>query len=179
MKNEITNKMWTSVINALFGSVKNYEKCKTQKFYPEVPSAMDFMRNHNVTDENVEEFARMFLRRIPGTYVDCVTIVDGIYIPHTLNYVEEKGTGRGRKPNGFVPIEKRIYNGMYSVVYNVRNMYRDEILYGDAETVMELSKEAYNDWLAEFTRLNASNDRAMEIVGDLTCPKLYPKMWKR
>jgi hypothetical protein len=175
----ITNKTWTTIINALFGSVENYKKCKTQKFYPEVPSAMDFMRNHNVTDDNVEEFARMFLRRIPGTYVDYVEVVGGIFIPHTINTYGPKGTGRGRKPNGYVPIEKKIYNGMYSVVYKLRCEYRYEILNGDAETVMELSQEVFNEWLSEYTSLNAGNERAMELVKDLTCPKLYPNMWKR
>ncbi len=176
----ISDEIKRETIKHLFGSVGNFERTKKKRFFHELHTAFDFMRVHGINEDNFEDFAKRYLKRIPESYIEFNIVHDGIYIPYAHHVWRCSGRSREQiRTERDVSTEEKIYRGMYSVVYGARCDYRYQIVNGiDLDIVERVSQEAFETWLKDYTSHNASDSVAMEYVREYKCPKLRPKSWR-
>lgn len=182
MQNQITNKVRTVILTRMFGSVEEFNRRRSERLFFEYSSALDFCRNHNVTDDNVEAFAEMFIRPVIDYSADREMLIEGVNIPFsnldsgkTIHHRHYQRRGENHKECSLCDY---LYMGMYSAVYKHTEPYRDSILRGDLSTARAVREETFKQWKEELYRRNGRPKFLTDLVEIMKVPKIVPSLWK-
>ena len=182
MQNQITNKIRTVILTRMFGSVEEFNVRRSERLFFEYSSALSFCRNHNVTDDNVEAFAEMFIRPVVEYSADREMLVDGVNIPFSDLDSEKSMHSRHNRKRGEnhkeYSLRDYLYMGMYSAVYKHTAPYRDSILRGDLSAARAVREETFKQWKEELYRRNGRPTFLTDLVEVMKVPKIVPSLWK-
>ena len=181
MKNQITTKVRITILNKMFGSVEEFERRKTERYFPEYTSALEFCRLHNITAENVDAFAEMFIRPIVDYSSDREMTAFGIKIP--CGKIDSDRTIKRSRRTGHrtardLTLKDYLYIGMYSTIHKYTEEFRNDILKGNLTRAMEVRKEIFRLWKKDLYMRNGDFEFLTELVEAMKVPKIVPSLWK-
>ena len=179
---QITNKVRETILNHMFGSVEAFERMKSDRLFYEYSSALSFCRNHNVNDDNVETFVKMFVRPVVEYSADTYRTICDVVIPFAnhdnIKSVKGSDSIRGARCHREHTLEEYLYMGMYSVIHKYTEPYRDQILRGDLSAAEAVRKEVFEMWKEEVYQKNGMIKELVDLVEAMTTPKIVPSLWR-